>query len=1058
MMGVFSGLTVQQRLMASAGAVAIVAMASPAMAQTRTFNVPAGPASRTIPVFAKQAGVQILASGDTVKLKRTKSVKGTMPVDEALRRLLAGTGLEPKRGAGGTGIITIVKADVGNGSTEGGEGYAGVPEILVVAEKSWSLNTGIERTEDDAQPYTIFTKEQIERSASSTLEDFLRDNLGANTSYRNSDQIGGSLGRSFISLRGLSSMDTLILVDGRRVSGVASRGELGQGSITGIPLASIERIEVLASSASGIYGASATGGVINIILKRDYRGVQLSANYAGTFEGGAEDRRLDLNGGFALEGGKTKISFSGSVRKLDPLLQGQRDLFERGRRFSFEQNPNVFIGATAPPLGGTPNIRAVANTNLTLDPQYGGASLGSRITYIPVRYRGLAQDGVAGLVANAGQYNLDLAPTATANSGAGSHLLKGSEVYSGSLAIRRDFTPWLSLYAEASYSKRKIRFPFASPFSTTTRLSANAPNNPFQQAIDVTVPHVGTDQGAVANTVNRRFLAGGIVKLAYDWQAVADFSWNRTRFNSQTARNIDAATIAGLANGTLDIMRDLKLSPLSYGFLDDSILPGQQPTISKSQTASLRLAGPLPLTLPGGNPVVTLLVERNRNASGDDVGYSNSATLGRINYIPARSQVTKSAYGEIRIPLIGEANNIPLVEELEFQIAARYDQYVSVGAPGAEIICLSVTRPLTANDLSAPCPPAGQVIQFGRSKRSVVDPTVSLRWKPVRDITVRASYARGFLPPMLAQLVKVPTPFVGVGGLSDPERGNELLGVDFGDGIIVPGILLGPGNFVGGNPDVLPEISNSWTAGVIATPQIVPGLRLSVDWTYIRKKNNYFDPTVIFGINPLLPDLQNRFEEFYRRYPDRFMRAEPSGGFAVGPITGIDTSISNLSGSKSISFDFSLDYQRSVGDGTLMIAADATYLHTLSVQLTDNAPFEDKAGTFNDIMGGLRWKGNWSAIYSTDQWSLGYRGRYSHSYYLNSARTVVPSQGSAKVPSHIFHDIFGSYRLFAKTELRAGINNIFNRKPNIDVTELGFNSAFGDVRLANFYMSIKQEF
>jgi iron complex outermembrane receptor protein len=166
MRGIF-GLTVQQQLMTSAAAIVMMASATPAMAQTRTFNVPAGPASRSIPIFAKQAGVQILASGDIVKAKRTKAVRGNLTVEEGLRRLLDDTGLATNGNA--NGIITIGVAAAGNGQAVSSttddesldEDERGKSEILVVGSRS--QNVDIRRTEDDPQPYVVLNQQDIQK-------------------------------------------------------------------------------------------------------------------------------------------------------------------------------------------------------------------------------------------------------------------------------------------------------------------------------------------------------------------------------------------------------------------------------------------------------------------------------------------------------------------------------------------------------------------------------------------------------------------------------------------------------------------------------------------------------------------------------------------------------------------------------------------------------------------------------------------------------------------------------------------------------------------------------
>src|SRR5690606_27330551 len=118
----------------------------------------------------------------------------------------------------------------GRGATEESEAEEGkgIPEILVRDRRS--MNTDIQRTEDDVQPYVVFSAEDIERSMAGSLEEFFMNNLPMNTAYENYGQAGGvSYGNiSNIDLRGLGSDETLILVNGRRMTNTSFGTEFGQ--------------------------------------------------------------------------------------------------------------------------------------------------------------------------------------------------------------------------------------------------------------------------------------------------------------------------------------------------------------------------------------------------------------------------------------------------------------------------------------------------------------------------------------------------------------------------------------------------------------------------------------------------------------------------------------------------------------------------------------------------------------------------------------------------------------------------------------------------------------
>src|SRR5262249_47891111 len=132
-------------------------------------------------------------------------------------------------------------------------------------------NVDLPRTIDDAQPYYIFDSKTIQQSGAANIEDFLKQRLTMDTAaWSNVQSATSNFGNtSAISLRGLATNETLVLVDGRRRAAVTLSTGPVQPDINGIPLSAIDRIEVLPSSASGIYGGNAIGGVVNIILKKD---------------------------------------------------------------------------------------------------------------------------------------------------------------------------------------------------------------------------------------------------------------------------------------------------------------------------------------------------------------------------------------------------------------------------------------------------------------------------------------------------------------------------------------------------------------------------------------------------------------------------------------------------------------------------------------------------------------------------------------------------------------------------------------------------------------------
>src|SRR5262249_26819462 len=130
---------------------------------------------------------------------------------------------------------------------------------------------------------------------------------------------------SSIDLRGLGQSQTLVLVDGRRAADHSILGGQLQPDLNSIPLSQIERIEVLPASASGIYGGSATGGVVNVVLRHNYSGVHTSLTYDNPVKSSAARSRVDISAGTGTPDGKTSLLVSASYSDFNALLARDRD-------------------------------------------------------------------------------------------------------------------------------------------------------------------------------------------------------------------------------------------------------------------------------------------------------------------------------------------------------------------------------------------------------------------------------------------------------------------------------------------------------------------------------------------------------------------------------------------------------------------------------------------------------------------------------------------------------------------------------------------------------------
>ena len=1055
-------------------ALAVLTLCSNAIAhvaglQTRhDFRIPAQPLDTALLAFSDQANVQVLLWAGARPDAQSPGAMGQLTALAALQTILGTSGLgfteiDPDTVAivaagnatavaaarvalfasdAGGPRIRLAQATKARASAEDSRASATtrgageeleevrptIPEILVVGGKP-SLNMDIQRTRDDAQPYIVFDRATLEKSGATSLEDFLKSRLNASAGAVSADQFaqGFSGNQSQINLRGLGTNQTLILIDGHRRATPVSRIDSstpGQPDLNGIPFSAIERIEVLPATASGIYGGGATGGVVNVVMRRDYSGTDMQVAYGGTFDGGAASRRVDISNGFTFEGGKSHVTLVGSYHDTNPLLIGDRDLAERGRAYAFANSPQFYLGASNPPLGATTNIRTVNGANLMLD---NGTRLSSPITYIPYGYAGATKDGVAALVANAGKYNLDIAATPQVGGGGGRvALLSGATLKSLGTTLRRDFGETVKGFLDLGYSDNLASAP-RSAYTGVYTIAANAPNNPFSQQIRVTTP-IFTDRDFEMDLRDYHGVGGVIVSLPAKWQAEADYNWDRVRQTGAgdlTATAATAPDVTAVGNGTVDVMRDTNVYPADFmGLLNGDIQFSTRVTTLAEE--SLRLAGPL-LALPGGSLSLSTQIAHRRE-SVDDASYTTPTSTQTI---PSRWHSVDSAYAELRAPLVSAANRMRGIEELEMQLAVRRDQYE---VHGATTLIISTT----------PAP-----VQRATDKLSSTDPTVALRYRPLRDVMFRVSYGTGFLPPGMDQLVpSAPQPVATQ--LRDPRRGNEL--------------ITGATGISGGNADLRPEHSKSWSVGFVLTPRALAGLRASLDWSRIDKTDN------IVSLAPLNQALLDRESQF----PARFIRATPAAGdpFGVGKITQFDLTAINLARARVEAWDAALDYALATERyGRFDWFSTATYLAHYETKTFPADPFVDSVGIGSSLIGvstgaPLRLRASGGLTWSRGALTLNWESRYFHHYIVSTNAVLLPLQGNGgRVPSQVYHDASATYAFdsgagwFENTEVRLGIENVFNKRPPVDTNLTNtLYSPFGDPRLASYSLSLRHRF
>ncbi|SDR19700.1 Secretin and TonB N terminus short domain-containing protein [Pseudoxanthomonas sp. CF385] len=297
------------------------ALAAQAQAAPGRIDLPAGELATALNTLAKQSGTQLVYRADQMKGRRTTGVQGAATTDQALERLLKGSGFEAKRDA--SGAVLIVQADAtprrapaprpAPQEAPPGGGSAQAEEPVTQLETLQVTGSRIPRAQiEGPAPITVVTAEQIQSAGLTTVAEVLRSlsqNSGSVQGQQNTTSAQSTPGAQAVDLRGLGPNHTLVLINGRRIADfpLPLNGRSNFTDIGNIPLGMIDRIEVLTGSASAVYGSDAMAGVINFILKKSTDGTIIDYRYGDTERGGGESHKLTLTTGFERD------AFSGIV-------------------------------------------------------------------------------------------------------------------------------------------------------------------------------------------------------------------------------------------------------------------------------------------------------------------------------------------------------------------------------------------------------------------------------------------------------------------------------------------------------------------------------------------------------------------------------------------------------------------------------------------------------------------------------------------------------------------------------------------------------------------------
>lgn len=902
------------------------------------------------------------------------------------------------------------------------------PDAPAADESDAIIVTGSRIARPDLEsnsPINVVSADTIKLSGSANVEDVLRDIPQVVPAY-GSQTNNGNPGVATIDLRNLTEQRTLVLVDGKRFVPYDKDGTV---DVNMIPTVLIKRVDVVTGGASAVYGSDAVAGVVNFILDDKFTGLNMDAQYGLTAKG--DGRQFDSSvtygtafgdnrGHFIVNAGYSKqAAVTQAKRKFSQFALGQADLSPSGSLTDAPGN----ISDTFPTICSQTDIDD-GNCYAQFAPNGDLGPLVGSFNFNP--------------------YNLFQVP---------------QERYQGHVLLSYEFSDAVEFFGRASYVKTKVKtilapsgtffFPFTvnldNPFlspqavSVLTPLDTDADGNVDiafgRRAVELgtrdsvynnkALQFVGGLRGAISEKLKYEVFAQyGQVKRAQDY--LNDIDFNKAQ-QGMLVRNVGGVpTCIDPSNGCVpvNLFGAGNLSAAAGDFIRLDLHADDKTT---QFVTGASLSGEA-FAFPGASAPIGYAVgveyrrETSTSRPDGNLVAGNSIGFGSQSPIDAKYNVAE-VFGEINVPIFEDSM---FGKSLSFEGGLRYSKYKN-----------SVDNLVTAQSFN--------------NSFSNWTYKAGGEWQPVSGVKLRGLYQRAVRAPNLGEIGEPQTS--STGDLSqDPCAGSNPVGNATLTALCVAtgvapgriGNVNGPiagqiSNYIGGNPTVTPEKSDTFSFGAVFQPKAMRGFTASVDYYSITVKNaltSFSEQVIVDACYNQEQDPNGPFCQLIHRNP-------LNGSLNGGTETGVDSSTINAAVLKRKGIDFAASYQFDFAtDAKLRFGINATRSLKASDQPAAIFAAYDCVGLAGETC--TRPQPKWSFVQNTQldygKVSLLLRWHYigkivKDDIVLNGA---LPSDYAVPViGARSYFDLAGTVTISDQFQLRGGINNLFNKKPPIIGNDYG---------------------
>lgn len=929
----------------------------------------------------------------------------------------------------------------------------GEPVEQIIVTGSRIATTGLE----SPSPLTIVGAEEIDSSGVVNIQDLLLQNPAFGTptlSRTNSNFLTSSVGVATVDLRNLGVERTLVLVNGRRfVAGIPGESAV---DLNAIPQQFIERVEVLTGGASSVYGSDAVAGVVNIIYKKDFEGIELGGQYGASSESDDRQTQFNLTMGTSTDDGRGRIMAHAGYTDQGEVLSRNRersavdqisralltgdpaDMFIAERPFfsSFAPQGRFFTGDTQFTFDGSNNLVEGWSTNGNdTTPARGFNRSQFRTIAVPVERYLFATQGDYEFAEGHRVFMEGTYASAQAISVLEPFPLASDDIYGGTggqvPAEFETFTP--DPIIPGNFIRNVVR----NPLIPQTMFDAMADSD-GDGLRDYYFTRRMAELGTRGNVVDRdtfRVVGGfqGEIPVLDGWDYEAYYAYGQTKEAQTSSGQVNVLNFRNALEAIPDVndldgdgsttdaicrdatARDQGCVPVSvFGFgaisaaaADYIKAPGQLTTFTQQKVAGLNFTGSV-FDLPAGPLGLAIGAEYRDEYSRSEFDALQQAGLNAGNAIPRTegSFDVIESYIEANVPILAD---LPFADQLNLRAAYRYADYETVGNTDSW--------------------------------------NVGLEWAPIPQVRFRGIRALSTRAPNINELHSPPSQTFPP-GLIDPCTGVTLTSAGTKDDNCraTPGVidninanggvfvqtqadLQGISGFDRGNPLLGEEEGKSWTVGVVIQPDniaVLENFAFTIDYSEIDIEQAIVDTPRQFILDQCYGN--GALCEFITRRP------QAQGANSAGSIDEIDSGPTNSGGFFAEGIDLGITYAQQLGPGNFN--ARLLYTHALDGYLR---PLPDSPqDPFVGEVGGSEDRFNLGLGYDIGDFGFTWRTTYIGSAALDdqflAQFDLAPE--SIKVDSVMYHDVQVNWSPGDTYEVYLGATNLFDEDPPPIITGL----------------------